>query len=318
MTLDPDQAVTSEELNNATILHELPPSTPKFDALTAEEKHAVVQKLQTTLSVKNEAQGQLAAKYDSQAAFLGAQDVNYVEAGNNEVKFLGHVGDFLQEVNRDQENYAALTKGNKSLQDQLASANATLSEIETQTGWTRDDLKKYAEAEMATSDLSYDAMSKSAGVLADMTKSYVNKMDGTAASYIQAWDRTKHNEMKENIFNGINAMLDLFTGFGIGGNAVTQFAMKEFREVSKTFDRITNAYWLRGGQVTDMAQAAMNAGHTFSKFASSTTAGITKEIEGNTESTNTHLVTLSKRFNDWITKYNEPREDHSSWFIPGV
>jgi len=307
--------VTPEDLKNSTSLAALPPSTAKFNNMTADEKDTVIQNAKTALSKKNELQGELAAKYDSQAVFLSSQDVSYVEAGNNETAFVGHVGDFLKEIDRDKTNYEKITGNNKSLQDQLAAANADLETIRTQTDWTGDDLRKYTPSESAASDISFDTMSKSAGLLGDMTKDYVNKMDGTAAAYMQAWDQTKHNQYKQETFSAINTVLDLATGFGIGGNAITQFAAKEFSEVGKTFDRMTNAYWLRAGQVGDMTQAAMNAGYSFKNFGTNTTAGHTGEIQGNTDSTNSHLVALSKRFNDWITEYNKPGPDPNPFVI---
>jgi hypothetical protein len=278
----------------------------------------MVQKLKTTVSVKNELQGQLAAKYDAQSVFLSSQDVAYVEAGDDEKRFVGHVQDFLGEINRDQKNYAELTKGNTLLQDQLVAANKGLTDIQAATDWNNQDLRKYAEAEMAVSDISYDTMAKNAGVLGDISKEYVNKTDGTAAAYEQAWDRTKHNEKRKELFQSINTVLDLMTGVGIGGNALTQFVAKEFSEIGKTFDRLTNAYWLRNGQIGDLAQAAMNSGYSFKNFASNTTMGMTNEIKGNADMANSHLVTLSNRFRDWVTLYNKRDDKGGGWYIPSV
>ena len=307
--------MTTEDLKNSTSLAALPPSTAKFNNMTDDQKDAVIQTAKTALAKKTEIQGELAAKYDAQSSFLGSQDVAYVEAGDNETAFVGHVGDFLKEIDRDKTNYEKITGDNTRLQGLLDSANADLEKVKTDTDWTGDDLRKYAPAETATNDISFDTMSKSAGTLGDMTKDYVNKMDGTANDYMTAWDRTKHNEYKKETFSAINTVLDLATGFGIGGNAITQFAAKEFSEVGKTFDRMTNAYWLRAGQVGDMTQAAMNAGYNFKNFASNTTAGHTSEVQGNTDNTNSHLVSLSQRFNDWITKYNEPGPDPNPFVI---
>jgi hypothetical protein len=100
-----------------------------------------------------------------------------------------------------------------------------------------------------------------------------------------------------------------------GGNAITQFAMKEFKEVKNTFDRFTNAYWLRAGQVGDLLQAAGNAGYQLKNFSARDSAGVVAEAQGNTDNATSHLVSLNNRLNDWIAEYNKPPPDPNP-FVP--
>lgn len=70
--------------------------------------------------------------------------------------FVGRVPDFLQEIQREQQNYGELTKGTNDLEANLVASNDKLKEIQGKTDWTNQGLKTYAPAEMAVSDLSYD------------------------------------------------------------------------------------------------------------------------------------------------------------------
>jgi hypothetical protein len=254
----------------------------------------------------------LASKYDSQSAFLGAQDVRYVEAGNNEAKFANQVGSFLQEIEADSLGYKELQSNNQPLMDKFTSLDAQLKQQAIDVGWTADDVRKHAPEQTAVGELNYDTYVKAGAVLADATKTYVNKMDGTAAAYNQAWTKTKKNQYTAEVWGSVTAAIDVLTSLGIGGNAVTQFAMKEFKEVKGSFDRITNAYALRGGQVGDMIQAAVMAGFTVKNFSGKNDAAVLGELQGNTDSAGTHVKSLADRFNQWSIKLQELR-DHAGY-----
>jgi hypothetical protein len=94
---------------------------------------------------------------------------------------------------------------------------------------------------------------------------------------------------------------------GIGGNAIIQFASKEFKEVSGTFDRFTNATWLRSGQLGDLAQAAGNTGYAMKNFASRSAGGMSGEVQGNTDNSGAPLTALTDRFNKWVDNYKNRR-----------
>jgi hypothetical protein len=281
-------------------------------------KGSPVERLKTALSAKNQLLNTLASTFSAQSAQLNAQDFPYVEAGTSEVGFIGKVGEFLKEAEDDKVQYEKLTARNAGNESLLKLRSNEVEDLARTNGWSREDLDKYAQAEMAAGDIAYTDFSFKSGVLADATKTYVNKLDGKAAEFDQGWSDTKKNETKADTFQAITMVVDVLTAGGIGGNAMVQFGMKELKEVKATFDRFSNAYWLRGGQVADLAQAVGNAGYHMSNFAARDSQGILDETQGNIDSATSHLRALSNKFKAYIEEYNKPKDDNSSWYIPAV
>jgi hypothetical protein len=288
---------------------------PEWSTRPEAEKKKLIEELKTTLSLKNQVQNDLGRKYDAQASNLDAQDVTYVEPKDTEQKILNVVSKFIREVKDDNTAYQSRTSQNPALQEKLNLRNKELDGLMAETRLTKEELRELAPTEMAVSDESYDSLAKSAGSLADATTRYVTKMDRTAAELLEAWDTTKHTELTNDIFKSINIAVDLVTSFGIGGNAVSQFGLKELKEVKGTFDRVSNAWWLRQGQVGDMFQAIGNTGFQFSTVKATNADGLIADVETPTNATTENLRKLGTRFNDWITEYKKPGPDPNP-FVP--
>jgi hypothetical protein len=274
-----------------------------------------IQYVQTRLAEKNQLMNTLASNYFAQAGDLDGQDFPMVESAAHEYQFAKRTEDFLNEIKKDYENYADRTSNNATLQANLENRVELLNHMQEEHGWTKEDLEKYAPEQMAVGKLAYENLVNNSAKLADATKRYVNVLDGKAAQYIQEWDRTKHFEKSQDIADTLNMVINVATGIGIGGNAITQFFTKEFKEVGKTFDRFTNAYWLRAGQVGDMAQAFWEAGKTLKNFTASTTEGMQAEAQGNVDSANDHLNALVQRFNAYIDEVNKEPNDPNPFVI---
>lgn len=213
----------------------------------------------------------LSSTNKSLAAAYVAKDFNYVFDTSSVASFLPQATTFLQNIPEDISRFQSLAKNVQDIENNNDKNDLTIQLIKNLNGLSDVDVNNLMPPELLGQlKAAQQDYAASTAILADEVTGYIQRLDSQAKVLLQAWDKTKKTEASSNVFGAITVVVDILTGLGIGGNAITQSIAKEFKEVTKggaTYDRLWNGIGLRTGQVGDMLQAAFNSGLWLSRLS---------------------------------------------------
>jgi len=175
----------------------------------------------------------------------------------------------------------------------------------TKYKWSEDDLKSADPEAYAKVKTSMVNLQTSQGKFLDATQGYGLMVENKSKAALDGWDATEKKQAKKEDMALVNAFLDISTAMGIGGNAISQIALKEAKAGAETLDRMTNLIGLRGGQIGDMVQAYLNTGNTFTNLNSTTLSGALSEVSATDARVGQKLTDLTQR----VTAFREQWED---------
>lgn len=249
----------------------------------------------------------LDANTRAMTAALVGQDFPAVEVGDDVGILANKVHSFLGEVASDNQKLGKLGAEQARLTKQYTTEATGLEDQMKRAGWSQAKLKTEAPSEMGQLDVAAGNLEKSSAMMADAGAGYAKSVEAKANEYLTAWDQTARNETKKGNMAVLNAVLDLATASGIGGNAITQLATKEIKAGLKTLGQATNAIALRGGQIGDLLQAGINSSITMTHLGSASTAGALEEITGIEAKADSALDNLVERLQTFVA-YREAQE----------
>lgn len=288
----------------------------QFKAVTAveEEDKAKINKLYGQLIGQ---MNNLSSVNRSQAAAITGKDFSNIKAEMKEAAFVPQVQSFLQNIIDDGQRVEALGKDGQVYLQEIRDTNAALDALCKEKGYTNEELT--GAMEPTTSGLMQSAteeLANSTATLVDTAKTYGDRLDGKAQELLAAWDKTKHNEKKQEIMDGILTAFALFANVGIGGNAIVQFAMKDMAKMTESIADAWGAVGQRAGQLSNLFGAITAV--DLRAYANSSPGSVAAVVNSGAESSHEHLATLKARFDQYVEEYNNQEPPDSGWYIPTV
>jgi hypothetical protein len=221
---------------------------------------AVKQEILTQVGRKIGAINSLNEKTGDLRTALISQDFPHVQAEDNLSSFSSKAFDFLKELQSDNEELGKYNKEYSDLIDQYEMEGEVLNVRMNQEGWDLEKLQSEAPSETGQLDVAAGTLEKNTTQVLDAAALYNQRVEAKAEEFLAAWDSTKKNQSTKETLAAINGVLDIASGLGIGGNAITQLTTNQLAKGWEKMADVTNAVTLRGGQIIDMVQAGMNGG----------------------------------------------------------
>ena len=250
----------------------------------------------------------------SMTAALVGQDLPHVQPEDDVNSFASKARDFLLEVQSDTQKMAGLAKEQVRLTDQYYVEGSDLHDAQKKAGWNDAKLKEEGPSEMGELTLARENLDKSTTLLADASAAYNKNVEAKALEFMNAWDKTEKAQAKKETMATLNAVVDLFTAMGIGGNAIAQLATKELKNPFKTISEAGNAAFLRPGQVGDMIQAGWNSGISLKNLQAKSLPGVIDEIDAGAGKVGSAMTKLAERLRDYVSYQEAQRyEGLTGW-----
>jgi hypothetical protein len=254
----------------------------------------------------------------AEKAMVDAKDMPNPPTEHNLGEYSTQVKGFLLDIKSDFEKVNEWTGELEDKKIAFQDASEGLSATLKKYGWTMADLKEadpqaYAKVQAANDNWVNNYFKK-----VDSLKGYEETVESKSKAWLDKWDQVKKIEAKQDQADLINAVIDIATGMAIGGNAIGQLASKDFigswnKDGNRgRYSAISNAFFLRTGQIGDMTQAvytgSLKLNHLDKKNTRNLTLGdAVGQLENRDDKTGTYLSQLQTRLQTYLDEWAASR-----------